>query len=266
MRAWFATRRQAAPELTETACPAYTGGMDTGRGTPRRRAQAIRVAAWALAAIALVALAVRFWRPLLGLVSEQERLREWVAGFGWAAPLALVALQATQVILAPLPGQVVGLVSGYLFGTLWGTVYSTIGVLLGAWILMTLARKLGRPFVERIVPPAHLRRFDDLVQRGGPTAFFVLFLLPFVPDDSISILAGLTDIPISLLMILAAIGRFPSLLASAWMGDVSGDLTGGQWLALAGIALALGVPVIAYRRRLEAWVDRIAARVGRRKQ
>jgi len=252
--------------LTEPARAAYTGGMDAEQETPWRKRQAIRVAAWVLAAIALVALAAHFWQPLLGLVSEQDRLRQWVAGFGWAAPLALIALQATQVILAPLPGQGVALVSGYLFGTFWGTVYSTVGVLLGAWILMTLARKLGRPFVERIVPPAHLRRFDDLVQRGGPTAFFVLFLLPFVPDDSISILAGLTHIPISLLMILAAIGRFPSLLASAWMGDVSGTLTGGQWLALAGMALALGALVLACRQQLEAWVDRIAARVGRRKQ
>ncbi len=239
--------------------------MDAGRETPQQKTRAIRVAAGALAAIAVVALAIRFWRPLLSLVSEQDNLRHWVAGFGWAGPLALIALQAAQVILAPLPGQVVGLVSGYLFGVVWGTVYSVIGVLLGAWALMTLARKLGRPFVERVVPPAHLARFDGLVQRGGPTAFFVLFLLPFVPDDSISILAGLTNIPISLLMILAAVGRFPSLLASAWMGDLSGNLTPAQWLALLGIALGLGLPVLAYRQRVEAWAERVAARVGRSK-
>lgn len=226
----------------------------------------MRLAALGIAALVAGALILRFWQPLLALVSEQERLRAWVAGFGWAAPLALILVQAAQVILAPLPGQVVGLVSGYLFGALWGTVYSAIGVLLGAWVLMSLARKLGRPFVERVVPPAHLARFDGLLARGGPTAFFLLFLLPFVPDDSISILAGLTDIPISLLMILAAIGRSPSLLAAAWMGDVSGSLTTEQWLALAGIALALGAPVLACRRRLEAWVERVARRIGGRKQ
>lgn len=252
------------PQLTEPARAAYTGGMDTGQQTPRRKTQVLRVAAWALATGLLVALAIHFWQPLLRLVSEQDRLRDWVGGFGWAGPLALIALQAVQVIVAPLPGQVVGLVSGYLFGALWGTVYSLIGVLLGAWILLTLARKLGRPFVEKVVPPAHLQRFDDVVRRGGPAAFFVLFLLPFVPDDSISILAGLTDIPISLLMLLAAIGRLPSLLASAWMGDLSGRLTAGQWIALVGIALALGAPVLAYRRRLEAWVQRLAERIGRR--
>ncbi len=260
---WVPLCCPSKPQLTKAVPATYTSGMDAGRETPRRKVQAIRAIAWALAAALLVALVVRFWRPLVGLVSEQDRLRDWVAGFGWTGPLVLIALQAVQVIVAPLPGQVIGLVSGYLFGALWGTVYSAIGVLLGAWILMTLARKLGRPFVEKVVPPAHLQRFDGLVRRGGPAAFFVLFLIPFVPDDSISILAGLTDIPISLLMILAAIGRLPSLLASAWMGDFSGELTAAQWLALLGGAVALGVPVLAYRRRLEAWVQHLAERVGR---
>lgn len=265
MHRWASANRAEA-QVDGHRPAAYTTGMDAGRNIPRRTRQAARLAALGIAAVAVAALVLRFWQPLLGLVSEQERLRAWVAGFGWAAPLALILVQAVQVILAPLPGQVVGLVSGYLFGTLWGTVYSAIGVLLGVWVLMNLARKLGRPFVERVVPPAHRARLDGLLARGGPTAFFLLFLLPFVPDDSISILAGLTDIPISLLMILAAIGRLPSLLASAWMGDVSGSLSTGQWLALAGIALALGVPVLVHRRRLEAWVKRVAGSLGGRQQ
>lgn len=236
--------------------------MDNTEQRARQKTRMVRRVAGGLAAAIALALAVRFWGPLAALVSDQESLRRWVAQFGWAAPLVVILLQAAQVILAPLPGQVVGLVSGYLFGTLWGTVYSLIGVLLGAWAVMTLARKLGRPFVRRAVPPEHLERFDSVVERGGPAAFFLLFLLPFVPDDSISIVAGLTNIPIALLMLLAALGRFPSLLASAWMGDMSGSLTSGQWLALAGMALALGVPVLAWRRRLEAWVERLAARFG----
>ena len=238
--------------------------MDAEQKVPQRIRHAIRLAAWGFVALLAVGLVVRFWQPLLGLVSQQDNLHRWVAGFGWAAPLALIALQAVQVILAPLPGQVVGLVSGYLFGVFWGTIYSAIGVLLGAWAVMTLARKLGRPFVERVAPPAHLRRFDGWIQRAGPAAFFLLFLLPFVPDDSISILAGLTPIPISLLMILAAIGRLPSLLAAALIGDLSASLTAGQWLGLIALSAALGVPVLVYRRRLESWVERLAAKFGRR--
>lgn len=230
----------------------------------RKQAKWLRAAGWSIIAILLVALVVRYWQPLLGLVSEQERLREWVAGFGWAAPIALIVVQAAQVIVAPIPGQVVGLVSGYLFGVVWGTVYSMAGILLGAWAVISLARRLGRPFVERFVPAEHLARFDGLTAKGGPTAFFLLFLFPFVPDDSISILAGLTSIPIPLLMALAAIGRFPSVLASSFIGDRSGSLTLFQWALLGGISLAVGIPVLFYKKRLEALVERSAARLGRR--
>lgn len=227
-----------------------------------RRARWIRGIAFAAVGIAAVVALVLYWKPFLGLLSQQERLRQWVAGFGWAAPLALILAQAAQVILAPVPGQVVGLVSGYLFGTLWGTVYSMAGILLGAWVSIGLARKLGRPFIERFVPAEHLQRFDGLLRKGGPTAFFLLFLLPFVPDDSICILAGLSPVPLSLLMILAAVGRFPSILASSFIGSQSASLTPGQWAVLAAVSLAAGVPILIYRERLEAFTERLTRRLS----
>jgi len=248
--------------LTRRARGAYTPPMSSYENPPRWR-RWLRAAAWLILGIAILALLIQYWQPLLALVSQQERLRQWIAEFGWAAPLALILVQAAQVILAPIPGQAVGLVSGYLFGTLLGTVYSMIGVLLGAWAVMALARRLGRPFAERFVPARHMARFDGLAERGGPAAFFLLFLLPFVPDDSISILAGLTRTPLALLMILAAIGRFPSILASSFIGDRSGNLTPLQWAALAGVALAVGVPILAYKSRLGAFVERLAVRFGK---
>ncbi|MEF8827066.1 MAG: hypothetical protein V5A34_11250 [Halapricum sp.] len=50
-----------------------------------------------------------------------------------AAPLAFVLLQAVQVVIAPIPGQVLALASGWLFGLVWGTVYSIIGATLGSY-------------------------------------------------------------------------------------------------------------------------------------
>ena len=47
---------------------------------------------------------------------------------GPAAPLAFVALQTVQVVVAPIPGQLLGGVAGYLFGTVLPTLLGYSGV------------------------------------------------------------------------------------------------------------------------------------------
>lgn len=51
-----------------------------------------------------------------GVITDPERLGAVLSGFGPFAPLAFVALQAAQVLVAPIPGPALALASGYLFG------------------------------------------------------------------------------------------------------------------------------------------------------
>ncbi|MEA3340613.1 MAG: VTT domain-containing protein, partial [Chloroflexota bacterium] len=128
--------------------------------------------------------AVWVWRePLFAFFSDAERAREWVAGFGPWGPLVSVALNVAQVLLAPLPGQFVGLLNGYLYGLWLGVLYSMAGLLLGTALAMGLARRFGRPLVERLAGEETLARWDRLADRRGPLFFFLVFLFPFVPDD-----------------------------------------------------------------------------------
>ena len=57
------------------------------------------------------------------------------------APLLFVALQTLQVIVAPVPGQILAGVGGYLFGPLVGTGYSMLGVVLGSIVVFVLTRR-----------------------------------------------------------------------------------------------------------------------------
>jgi len=84
-------------------------------------------------------------------LTDPAWLRTRVAALGSLAPLAFVTLQTAQVVLAPIPGQLLGGVGGYLFGTLRGTAYSMAGVLLGSALVFAIARWYGRPYVERVV-------------------------------------------------------------------------------------------------------------------
>src|SRR5690606_8110637 len=80
---------------------------------------------------AVIAAIVIFGQPLLPLFSDPATARETIGGLGAAAPLAFIAMQIAQVVIAPLPGQVSGLIGGFLFGPWLGLLYTMIGAFLG---------------------------------------------------------------------------------------------------------------------------------------
>ncbi|MFC7076007.1 TVP38/TMEM64 family protein [Haloarcula halophila] len=182
-------------------------------------------------------------------------LRQRLSGLGIYAPLAFVTLQTVQVILAPIPGQVLGGVGGYLFGTLAGTAYSLLGVTVGSAIVFGLARRYGRPYVERVLDPAALDRWDGFVERGGVAGLFVLFLLPTFPDDLLCLVAGLSELRLRTFLVLVVVGRAPSFLAVAYAGEefAAGRL-GTFAVMLAGLTV-VSVVVLLLK-------DRILRQVG----
>jgi uncharacterized membrane protein YdjX (TVP38/TMEM64 family) len=213
--------------------------------------------------VLLATLMVSLWAhvgPHLALFRDPAHLREWVREWGKWAPVAIIILQVVQVVAAPIPGTAIGLVSGYLFGALWGTVYSMAGTALGSWIAFMLARRYGRPLVERLVPADILARLDVGARRKGLFFFVLVFLLPFLPDDMACFVAGLTPIPISVLMLAVLVGRPPGILVSCWLGAKATALTQAQQAMLIAISGLLALVFLVYGERLQGyalqWTER----------
>ena len=137
---------------------------------------------WLVIAIAtglMIAIVSVLWTwngPIRDPLGDQGRLRAWVARLGPLGPLATIGLSVLQVILAPIPGQFVGVMNGYLYGIAAGTLYTMVGLVLGTTAAMALARRYGRPLVERLVPEDQLTRWDGIADRQGPWFFFLIFL------------------------------------------------------------------------------------------
>jgi uncharacterized membrane protein YdjX (TVP38/TMEM64 family) len=205
------------------------------------------------------------WGAQIGaLFQDQDQVREWLAQFGALGPLVSILLNIAQVLLAPIPGQVIGLANGYLYGVIMGTLYSLIGVMLGTAIAMVLGRVLGRPVVERFVSAEHLDRWDSLATKRGPLVLFFVFLLPLLPDDIVAFAVGLSPISIPYALILAAVGRLPGLVVSSWVGANATSLSPAGWVAVGVSALALGALVLRFRARLESAMLRLIDRLGGR--
>lgn len=233
------------------------------KGGPSRRIPWLQIAAL----VVIVFVTVGLWRwgaPIFDFLRDQERVRAWLSDFGPLAPLVSIGLNTAQVVVAPVPGQVVGLANGYLFGVFWGTLYSLAGVTLGSAIAMGLGRWLGRPIVERFVRPTHLARWDALAQRRGPLFFFLIFLLPLVPDDIACFAVGLSSLPIPYILTLASVGRLPGLIVSSWVGANASALSPAAWILAGAGTLVLAAFALRYREQIETYLLRQADRLSDR--
>lgn len=158
-------------------------------------------------------------QPYHYLMYDIEALRSFINSFGVLAPLVLIALQVSQVLIAPVPGPVVGAAAGYAFGVFWGTIYGFIGLAIGSTVAILFAKRYGRPFVEDILADETMDKFDYLASEHGFLPFLLLFLLPGFPDDAICFIAGLTEIDTKKLILMASFGRVPGLLSLTVFGN-----------------------------------------------
>lgn len=218
---------------------------------PRERYPAWKPIAALMALLISIAVIVIWRKPILSLFEDPAAIRGFVQGWGVLGPVALVLLQAAQVLLAPIPGQVVGLASGYLFGATMGTLYSMVGVVLGSAIAFWLAKAFGRPLVERLVRREWLERLDVYSRRRGLLSFLLFFLFPFLPNDVACFVAGLTPLPIPSLIVVAALGRLPGIVVSSLIGANVLRLTIKGWAAFIAILLIIAALFHRYQARLE---------------
>jgi uncharacterized membrane protein YdjX (TVP38/TMEM64 family) len=223
-----------------------------------------RVTRWVIVLAALVALTAVVWQwggSLWSLFQDRAALQAWIVFFGAWAPLVSIALNAAQVIIAPIPGQVIGLANGYLFGVWLGTLYSLIGVMLGTGMVLVFTRKWGRPFVVKLIRGEQLEKLDHLVARRGALFFFLIFLLPFLPDDLTCFAVGLTELPLGRMFVLIALGRLPGLFVATWVGANATSLGVAGWIVLIAGASALALAYVRWSGAIESalmsWIERV---------
>lgn len=203
-----------------------------------------RTRALSLLVVVFLGLAVLYFavRQYASFVFDAEALRAWIGQFGAFAPLVFVVVQLLQVILAPIPGQVLALVAGYLFGPVWGTVYSMTGVVVGSLVAFTIAKRYGRAAVEQLIHDDLVDRFDGFVERVGAPGLFVFVVFPGLPDDAVCFLAGLTKMRLRTFALLIAFGRLPAYVLTVYAG---GSLASGRlseaWAAIVVVVLLSAV-------------------------
>jgi len=189
--------------------------------------------------------------------STRERLRRFLVSLGPYSSPAFIVLQALQVLVSPIPGELTGVVGGYLYGKSLGFLLSTLGLTLGSWLAFELSRAFGRPFVERFVSKRALDKFNFITTRTGATLCFLLFLLPGFPKDYLCYVVGLSRMKVGMFLIVSTIGRMPG----TYLLTIQGASLRNQAYMSTAIFTAIfaGTLFLAYlyRRQLLLWVKSV---------
>ncbi|MDZ7798340.1 MAG: TVP38/TMEM64 family protein [Patescibacteria group bacterium] len=200
---------------------------------------------WVISIIALVVISL--WiliylnKDLWQLFTDQEALRHRIISFGNLAPAFIIIYYIFQILAAPLPGQTIDLVNGYIYGPFKGALISLIGLFLGSVIAVSLARIFGRPLLRHFLSDYKLKKYRSWINRRSLFFFFILFLIPGLPDDLLCFAAGLTRIPLWQLILVILLGRTPSIITSVIFGATGQSLNPMQFTLV-----ILGAAVLVY--------------------
>jgi len=182
---------------------------------------------------------------------SRERILIFIDSLGQWAPVGLILLQALQVVVAPIPGELTNIIGGFLYGPVWGTLLSTIGVTTGSYIAFILARSFGQPFVEKYVSKSIIRRFDFLLHHKGIFLIFMIFLIPGTPKDSLCYLLGLGHLTSVEFLAISGIGRLLGTIIETVGGDYIRNEQYRNLFVLIGGSLVVIFVTMIYKQKLE---------------
>jgi uncharacterized membrane protein YdjX (TVP38/TMEM64 family) len=208
-------------------------------------------------------LVVWFFEPLSGavqksvaFVADRHRIENFITSFGWGAPLAFMAVQVLQVLIAPVPGEATGFIGGYLFGTFPGFFYSSLALSAGSWLNFIIGRFLGERFVRKWIPPKQLAKFERLLKRQGVIIVILLFVLPGFPKDWLCLFLGMSSLPLRIFLPIAVVGRMPGTMLLSLQGAFLFEKNYLLLTVFIAISLLLAYIAFRWREKLYLWVAR----------
>jgi len=203
-----------------------------------------------------------------GVVSfflNKEKMAHFLNSLGPLSFVGFIVLQASQVIVSPIPGEVTGLIGGFLYGKFLGIVLSTIGLTIGSWTAFSLSRWLGGPFVEKFVRKETMTRYDYLLHHKGVFLVFLLFLIPGFPKDLLCYILGLGHLSTKEFLVISTIGRFMGTVLLTLGGDYIRHHQYYRFSMLFGVAVVCVILSMVYRDKIERLFRRMHTTKSKRR-
>lgn len=178
------------------------------------------------------------WWGIASFLVDKESVREIVAGYGIFSPLVFVLIQIIQNVVAPIAHQPLLMAGGFIFDPITGFFLNWIGTVIGTFLIFLIGKRFGRPLVDKMVSKKAIERYDSIVKKLGPFGLFLIYAIPFFPDDEITYLVAISGIPIKSIIPAIILGKIGGA-TNSFIGDdpINGSLVS---IIIGSIVLVLG--------------------------
>ena len=175
----------------------------------------------------------------------------------YAFPL-IILIQMMQVIVCIVPGQPIQFASSYMFGIMPALMLSLIGAVIGTTITFYLAKALGRDMVSIIFGKDKVDEYHRKLNSGKGLALAgLIYLIPGVPKDLVSYVAGISDMKFKPFIIISSIARIPGMLGSLLLGSF---VEKGDYGSIAILCVAVAIILIFFyikRNSIMKYMDKL---------
>lgn len=176
-----------------------------------------------------------------------EALAGWARNsVAWTAAVLLAAYAVRPLTLIPV--TLLWILSGTLLGWGAGAALSVVGTSLGAALGFSLARRMGREFVERRFP--RLGRLGRVQPSQGLRTVLALQLTPVMPHDLINGFSGISRMPYRSFFLGSLLGSLPLVVLYTYVGSAVLAVDSPRFWIAAGILSAFTIIMLAWNRQL----------------
>ncbi|MEW6335236.1 MAG: VTT domain-containing protein, partial [Thermodesulfobacteriota bacterium] len=117
-----------------------------------------------------------------------------------------------------------------------------------------LARWFGLPFVERMISPRIIKKYDYFMEHRGLLVTFILFVIPGFPKDALSYLIGLSHMKTASFLVVCTTGRLLGTLMLSISGNYARNDQNYAVVIILGISALILLLAYFYHDELLALV------------
>jgi len=187
------------------------------------------------------------WQVLTS--DDEQRISEWVNGFGWLGPVVLILAMIVQMFLIIIPTVLLMVVSILAYGPIWGSLIILAAVFSASTVGYIIGNYFGKNIVLKLLGQKTEDKIESFIDHYGFWAVIVTRLNPFLSNDAISFVGGMLKMGYWRFIGATLIGILPLTIFIAIVGESTERLKSGLLWGSIVCLIAFGLYVYWDKRK-----------------